>query len=99
MDGKITMEVLRRVVEAESDLSVRMAIQKSVFGDAFDAVKDQDDWRAPVNRLVRFDNTVYDPEVIANAVEYFTATKATIVYTAKGFRVMADGYRAGPAGP
>jgi len=70
------------------------------LGPVFDRVRDQADWRAPIDCLV----AAPDPEVralIAEAVEFFTATPATFVPTIRRgvYRLTADGYRNGPAGP
>ena len=65
---------------------------------AFDWIKDPRDWRAPIDRVV--DGT--DPRFLDAflACEHFTATKLQAEHMERTlFRVRADGYRNGPAGP
>lgn len=74
-----------------------------VLKRAFDAVANPADWKAPIDArvtrdvLARANVTIED---ILEAVEFFTATTATVstpdMHGARSVR--ADGYRRGPAG-
>lgn len=65
--------------------------------DAFSAVEEPGDWKAPIDQVVPED---FDLDAIAAAVEFFTATEATFTDAGgRRVRVEADGYRMGPAGP
>jgi len=61
---------------------------------AFDLVANSKDWKAPVDAVV----PVAMDGVVAAAVEFYTATKASFAVVKGGLRVSAAGYRAGPAG-
>lgn len=64
---------------------------------AFDRVANPNDWRAPIDKVLLAERAT--PAVSA-AVEFYTATQATITDLGNGFvRVTAVGYRMGPAGP
>jgi hypothetical protein len=66
--------------------------------DAFEAVCDPVDWRGPITAYhVPADQW----PVIREAVIFFTATEPTrwLDVGERTMRVMATGYRAGPAGP
>jgi hypothetical protein len=73
------------------------------MNDAFRRVQDPSDWRAPIDRVVTIES-FRDVDLICDAVEFYTATKAetelisTWNFPAK-VRFTAKGYRAGPAGP
>jgi hypothetical protein len=66
--------------------------------DAFSTVQDPKDWRGPIKAEVR----PCDLADVVEAIEFFTATAATVkpVSRADGvvFLVESVGYRAGPAG-
>ena len=62
---------------------------------AFAKVQSPLDWKGPISAIVAADEL----ENTLLAIEYFTATKATITMPTPGeFLVEAAGYRAGPAG-
>lgn len=75
---------------------------------AFKLVQNEDHWKNPINSVCSSDEV----KVVAAAIEYFTATKAHFDYlgVSEGtgrtrfkagehiLRVLADGYRRGPAG-
>lgn len=63
---------------------------------AFSAVSDPHDWKNSVCAV--FDATRFPVDLVENAVEYFTATKATCTHlNGNDWMVEADGYYAGPA--
>lgn len=76
---------------------------------AFNRVRNQDDWRAPIDYTGEFG--VQELHLTLDAIEYFTATKAEVMdYTVASpydevngtklrCRITAVGYRMGPAGP
>ncbi len=71
-----------------------------VMGHRFDAVKDEADWRGPIDKIIPYEALA---ETIA-AIAFYTATEAEwedsqSVRGIKMVRVQAVGYRAGPAGP
>jgi hypothetical protein len=62
---------------------------------AFAKVRNPRDWRAPISAIVAAE----DLTVCFLAIEYFTATRATVEHLyADKYRLTADGYRKGPAG-
>lgn len=72
--------------------------------DAFDKIVPLDDWRGPIDAKCWED----DRDVIDAAIAYFTGCKAQFERLPGGqghavlgirFRVKAEGYRMGPAGP
>ena len=65
---------------------------------AFAKVQDPTDWRAPIDAVVRG----RDIAVVCEAIVHFTASRPHAALQRDGssrWRVTADGYRAGPAGP
>ena len=65
---------------------------------AFDKVRNPNDWKAPVDGYCR----AAEVELVREAVIFFTATEPSFysVGINTGLRrVLADGYRKGPAGP
>jgi hypothetical protein len=66
--------------------------------DAFELVRNPQDWKAPVNGLIR-ENLV---DVVYHAIVFFTATEPIFLrppHDPETILVYAEGYRAGPAGP
>ena len=64
---------------------------------ALDTVCDPKDWKAPIEAVVKNEA---DQAIIAEAIEFFTATIAEFTKDDNGrLWVVADGYRMGPAGP
>jgi hypothetical protein len=62
---------------------------------AFAKVRAAHDWRGPINAIV----SAEDLTVCFLAIEYFTATRATVEHLyGDTYRLTADGYRRGPAG-
>jgi len=58
-------------------------------------------WKDRIDQLVTFEEMAAAdayPSMLAEAVEFFTATYPNIARTTRGFHVTAKGYRAGPAG-
>lgn len=64
--------------------------------NVFDCLCDHDDWKRPIRASIHANLL---PTALV-AVEFFTATKAKIEGSDKNgrFIIVADGYRAGPAG-
>lgn len=66
------------------------------LSDCFDAVANPDDWRAPIDAIVE----AVDLNDTIQAVIHYTASTPIIVDDGPGkYRLYAQGYRAGPAGP
>ncbi len=64
--------------------------------ECFDNVAPADDWRGAINAIV----PALDVLDTVKAIIHYTATAPIIVEHGPGtFRVVAAGYRAGPAGP
>ena len=62
---------------------------------AFDLVKNREHWKNPIDAYCRGENLA----VISEAISYFTATLPSISQQENGwYRVVAQGYRQGPAG-
>ena len=73
---------------------------KEELSGAFDLVKNQEDWKEPINKVVRVKNRKH-ADLISTAIMYFTTTEPE-VDKLKGrnlWRFRALGYRQGPAGP
>lgn len=96
---RITLNDVRRAVEAQPDAATRGLVERALMIPAFDLVKNSRDWKAPIMRDVRLAHCDYEPEVIAHAIGFFTATTAKVEISADGeiATFTADGYRAGPA--
>jgi hypothetical protein len=84
---------------------------KAAMEKAFALVKPEgSDWKGPIARLVlqsELDAANISIDRVKAAIEFFTATEATVEYNEKcntmrgngpGYFVEAAGYRAGPAG-
>jgi len=68
---------------------------------AFKRVQTADDWRAPINRIIR-DPGSAELDKIREAVMFYTATTATVwrgTLPVGLVQITAPGYRQGPAGP
>ena len=77
---------------AESTLAGRFSQDDLVYG--FDLVKNPEHWKGEIDRVIR----AADRDVVAAAVEHFTATEAAFQELPGGrLRVTAPGYWAGPA--
>ena len=61
---------------------------------AFDAVADPTDWRNPIAARV----SLARRDVTLAAIEFYTATKATVAFRGRDCLVQSVGYRMGPAG-
>jgi hypothetical protein len=63
---------------------------------AFDAVKDPNDWKAPINVWVAGEFV----DIAIRAIQFYTATTATAQFDPSTCRwlVQSPGYRMGPAG-
>jgi len=65
---------------------------------AFDQVSDPKDWRAPID--FTGDLSAEEAQVACQAIRFFTASEPTLQELCSGgYRIKADGYRLGPAGP
>lgn len=65
---------------------------------AFNLVRHTADWKAPIDRVVQLADC-HAERIMITAVEWFTGTEATLErLTGNDVRVIAAGYRAGPAG-
>ena len=66
---------------------------------AFRRVQDPRDWRNPIDCVVtELDRA--ELEKIQDAVEFYTATECKVTpLGGASYRITADGYRNGPAGP
>jgi hypothetical protein len=66
--------------------------------EAFDAIKDKDDWKAPISALI----PMSEFELYADAVMFFTGTRIRVRgHNPEGQGVLfisSKGYRNGPAG-
>lgn len=64
--------------------------------DAFEQVRDPNDWKAPIDKVIGMDAA----QVTMRAIEFFTATQPMMTYAKRGgkVRVQSIGYRLGPAG-
>lgn len=71
--------------------------RKELLEIYFNRVCDKSDWKGPIKGFCR----VEDKEIIADAIEFFTATQACFFDTGVSGWLMIDavGYRNGPAGP
>jgi len=77
------------------------AIFYIVMDRAFEMVRNQDDWKAPIDAHVDVED-INDGQIIAMAIEFYTATRPIVRMVERdenGFRLSfeAAGYRAGPA--
>lgn len=62
---------------------------------AFRTVCNPEDWKAPINAVIKFENR----NLVAEAISFMTATEATFENLGAGrLRVRSVGYRNGPAG-
>ena len=83
-------------------IETRTRFSEPEMDAAFKRVCDPDDWRAPINCVIRLgpENDLRELELIAEAVMFYAANKVRFVRLKhRTYRVTADGYRAGPAGP
>lgn len=76
-----------------------MNYSREQLKEAFDKVCDKTDWKRPIDSVCRSQ----DVPIVADAIQYFTATEAHFDYlgVVNGnhmLKVRADGYRRGPAG-
>lgn len=68
------------------------------LNDAFSAVEDKTDWKAPILARLPYDYELVTLTVAA--IEFFTATKPTVSRRSNksGYVISSIGYRQGPAG-
>jgi hypothetical protein len=80
-----------------SEIVNQYEIERAQHKYYFDKVCDPTDWKNPINAEV--DAT--DLYATLDAIQFFTATKATYTTTNNGlsYQVKSVGYRNGPAGP
>lgn len=105
---KISAEFLEKACghpkERYAPFSEGDVLERVVLKAAFDLVANKTDWKAPVDAYVEGETCDFSEDVICRAVEFFTATTATVSRgidcgaVASTYRVRAAGYRAGPAG-
>lgn len=100
-------QYLRGIAASAPEKTVAAIDRQAILQAAFNAVANPQDWRAPINALVRIDE--FDPiglDVYIKAIVHFTATTPE-VYVKEGFdkqkgyaiyRLVSEGYRLGPAG-
>ncbi len=70
--------------------------EQSDLEEAFDAVRDRDDWRAPIQAEIQQSEVL----IVCAAITHFTGTVAELTNLADGLvEVRSVGYRAGPCGP
>lgn len=66
--------------------------------ETFNKLCDKDDWKAPIDALIPIGE--FDADLFERAILYFTSTSPSFDQDNLGnVRVIADGYREGPAGP
>jgi len=74
-----------------------MDIRERAIREAFERVQNQSHWKGPIDVKVAYSES-FTPEVIREAVMFFTATEATIIDSGSGWmHVTAPGYWQGPA--
>ncbi|MGH9316895.1 MAG: hypothetical protein ACRD1P_07300 [Thermoanaerobaculia bacterium] len=79
-----------------AELEKRYGFTLEQLDEAFNKVRTDGDWRAPIDAII----DEADRGAVDAAVIYFTATEATFTSAGDGrLRVIAAGYRMGPAGP
>lgn len=66
-----------------------------VLKPLFDLVADKNDWKAPIRAIVPASADIC---LIREAIIFYTATVPKFKVVNDGYLVIADGYRAGPAG-
>ena len=88
----LTEKLIAKKEEAER-LNVELRVLLNPY---WDLVAPKTHWKDPIDRICR----EKDGELIARAIEYFTATEAKIEKLSGQplIRVRSIGYRAGPAG-
>ena len=91
--GPITMDDLRKIAKINPNAEAELCRR------AFDLVADATDWKRPVCKVLDTRELAFEPEVIAHAVGFMTATAAHVGYEYPGPRVKitAPGYYRGPA--
>lgn len=94
---KLNVQDLERAVKALGGIKGGL-VERAVLSDAFELVSNKQDWRGPINASVHVGCCNYEPEILNRAVQYFTATDASIEEKDDHYVVRAAGYRAGPAG-
>jgi len=95
--GKITLGSLEAL--DNSGIEGCATMLSELCASAFELVADPKDWKAPINKIVRFDAIEYTPDALAYAVKYMTATEVTMTPVSNHeTRVTSVGYRMGPAG-
>jgi len=95
--GKITMATIQNIREELPEREGQL-VEIELAHAAFALVRNQKDWKAPVDAKVDLRLTNYHPEVFAWAIGFMTATPASWTIDGDTLRVRAAGYRAGPAG-
>ena len=80
-------------------MTTKMVHNEPELDTAFKRVHPTDDWRGPIDAYIREKDPKERNKIIA-AVMFYTTTKATMTCVGGDrYRVLAAGYRNGPAGP
>jgi hypothetical protein len=95
---RISLAVLKMVTDAAPTFATRMLVENTILRSAFSLVENREDPKGPINACINPDSCDFEPDVLKYAVEYFTATSATIDQGVRHFWIRSAGYRAGPAG-
>jgi hypothetical protein len=90
-----TLGVGRYEKLAQEAIDLAINAQQERMHDAFNAVAEPNDWKAPIDTIVPLEA---DVETIVEAIEFFTAAKAVVTKDEFHFHITSDGYRNGPAG-
>lgn len=65
---------------------------RMALSEAFDWVKDQTNWKNPIDCTLRGVTTAVDRQLIAAAITFYAGCTATFTGTKQGLRVQAVGY-------
>ena len=90
----ITRETIKQVVALGQDGE---AVAAELYRAAFSLVENKVDWKAPINTTISLWDLRFQVEVIVDAVEFMTATKAVATFQGDRVLIQAPGYRSGPA--
>lgn len=91
---------LKRFLEIQDSVTLVNGYTVRELKEAFDQVANKADWKAPIDSWILAE----DWEIVSTAIEYMTATSPVIKEDRHNdecvmIRIVADGYRNGPAGP
>lgn len=71
---------------------VHRGFSRAELSVAFDSVKNPQNWKMPINTVLRGTLTDRQVQTIAAAVEFYAGCKASFIRTAAGTKVEAVGY-------